>query len=766
MYSENNEIKENLDEKIDKKDNINSKKENENEIISEIGNKNKIISKDIAETVVTIILDKIISNIIVDTKIKYTYSKFPGHCFQYIHKLMSSYLRNNFIFHENGIDNLSYQQNLLFFDKKPINKINNWEKIKEPSVPGLDRHITGKNKVIKLTKKEEVYYINNNERETNISDINSIQINSKDEMEEINSLKESIEKINIKKIEKVEKKEKKKKYRIKKTLGEIIREKELKQKEYNKKIKKEKILKKSEEKENKNINEDKDDENSFVLAMTARDLNDIDNTYNFYNNNEENDLLRKEREELLIRKEKERIKEEEQKKKDKKKKFKIQIKKNFESNILTFDPNGQIIRKRLTNLDIIKKDFKNPKLEIKDNNIKSLPIEKRRSILRPIKENKNNIKNINKTNLQKEIIIFNPNDKIDLFDFEKNKKKFNDNNNKEIKISGNNFELVKPEVGVVISNEYSNRKKEGGFQYFKKYNKPSMKDYSKLSLFSGHLLSSYMYSNNNDNNFDITNNYKDKDENNYFGFKDEFNENNPLFQDGYKIPSLNQTKNKIKINESDESRSSVNINNLNILKNKKFFLKNEKNKNKKYFIHSYDSIKLNSNRYKNYNSYNSIKLNENIKNNNLKNIFIENEENNFNKKYNSIDTDSYSYLRNKEYIIKGKKGLKRRRELPIITENNGKKDILDEFIDTNEIDKFNFRIIKNTKWGNEVNSDPLYQNRNKFIKSNNNYLQTDGNINIFRKGNSNNRIKSGVNAIYNRKIDKNKVKSLLKPIFN
>ena len=174
-----------------------------------------------------------------------------------------------------------------------------------------------------------------------------------------------------------------------------------------------------------------------------------------------------------------------------------------------------------------------------------------------------------------------------------------------------------------------------------------------------------------------------------------------------------------------------------------------------------------SNRYKNYNSYNSIKLNENIKNNNLKIIFTEGEENNFNRKYNSINTDSYSYLRNKSYIINEKKGLKRRRELPIITENNGKKDILDEFIDVKEIDKFNFRIIKNKKWGNDIDSDPIFQNRNKFIKFYNNHLQTDGNINIFRKGNINNRIKeSGVNAIYNRKIDKNKIKSLLKPIFN
>ena len=194
MYSENNEIKENFDEN-DINDNKNHYKEDENEIKNEIKNKNiQLISKDIAETVVTLILDKIILNIIVESKIKEIYSNLSGHCFKYIHKLMSSYLRNNFIFHENGIDNLSYQQNLVFFDKKPINKINNWEKIKEPLAPEFDRHITGKNKVIKLTKKEEIDYINKNEKEINISDINSMQINSKDEIEEINnSLKKSMD---------------------------------------------------------------------------------------------------------------------------------------------------------------------------------------------------------------------------------------------------------------------------------------------------------------------------------------------------------------------------------------------------------------------------------------------------------------------------------------------------------------------------------------------------------------------------------------------
>ena len=121
-------------------------------------------------------------------------------------------------------------------------------------------------------------------------------------------------------------------------------------------------------------------------------------------------------------------------------------------------------------------------------------------------ELENSMKNKNKS--QKEDIIFNPNDKIQLFDFEYPKMK---NINKEINISGNNFRLVKPEIGVIISNENNKQKKEGGFEYIKKYNKPSMNEYNqKLSYNSqnsNNLLSSYISL---DNNTENVNNNKDE----------------------------------------------------------------------------------------------------------------------------------------------------------------------------------------------------------------------------------------------------------------
>ena len=53
---------------------------------------------------------------------------------------MSTYLKNIFIFYENGtdIENKSYQDNIIFYDKIPINKKNNWDiKLKSIFCPRL-----------------------------------------------------------------------------------------------------------------------------------------------------------------------------------------------------------------------------------------------------------------------------------------------------------------------------------------------------------------------------------------------------------------------------------------------------------------------------------------------------------------------------------------------------------------------------------------------------------------------------------------------------
>ena len=738
VNQENNKLevkKENKETIINNNNNYNNNKnENNNNKIDQI----KIETHDTSENVVTMILDKIISDILVEKKIKDIYKKLPNHCFDFIQNLINPYLKNNFLLYENGLENLSFQKRLLY-DRDPINKINEWGMIQEPTPPGLDRFTNGKNKLIKFSYKDEVDYNErkndkNNETE---NDINNSELNNNVENNKNNEVKNENNIIKEVKEEEVNKPKKRKKYKLKKTFGEIVRERKLKEKlmqKENKDIKN----------NNKNNENEGETEHSIILEMTSQDLKNIDMTCALYNDNEENDLLRKEREKLLIEKEKERIKLEKQKKKKKIKK--VQITKDFEPDKLTFDSNGQIIKKR-TNLEEIKKDFNKPKLKIIDFNSKSLetPIKERKSIKQKISINR--IRNITKNKPikikeikeEKEQIIFNPNDKKDI---DVDRVYFRKSSNEAIDISGNNFELVNPEVGVVITNENQNMKKEGGFDYLKKYNKPSINDYSKLSYNSQNSrnFSSYMSMNNNSNNIsnnsindNINYNSKDYDEQPYMGYKEEFNDNNnPLLQGGYQIMT------------PVNSNKKYNSNLLNAYTDKTNLSQKIKNRSRKELIHSYDTIKLNNNRYNK--SYNSIKLNENIENNNLQSIFLDKDDYNNNKNYKSIDNESY-IGRN---LLNSNRRLKRRRELPIITESNGNKNILNELVDVNEINKFNFLIVKNKKWGNDnYPESPIYQKRSNLIRSQN-YLQSEGKMNKFRKSNLNNRIKnSGINIVNN-----------------
>ena len=159
------------------------------------------------------------------------------------------------------------------------------------------------------------------------------------------------------------------------------------------------------------------------------------------------------------------------------------------------------------------------------------------------------------------------------------------------------------------------------------------------------------------------------------------------------------------------------------------------------------------------NSFNSIKLNDDIKYNNLKNFFDENENDDINSAYKHRSIENESYLGRS--IFNEKRFLKKRRELPIITESNGNKNILNEYVDINKIGKINFRIVKDKKWSNNlVNSVPQNKFKNKLFNSKN-ILQNESNKNIFRKSNLNNRFKeSGINIINNIRINdkKNNIK--------
>ena len=289
-----------------------------------------------------------------------------------------------------------------------------------------------------------------------------------------------------------------------------------------------------------------------------------------------------------------------------------------------------------------------------------------------LKIGKNTIKKIR----EESEIIRNPNDE-DLFK-RKNKLKILEKKNDYIIPSGQNFDIMIPEVGVTIINE-KKKKKIGGFNFSEKFNKPSMEEFSKLAFDTENLNSKRFLSGSlshkkilSDSNVNNTN---DNNKNNYIGYSKEFNNDNPLIQNAHPI-ILNKRN-------SFSQNNILNYDNLNYNKSE---LMNE--------------IKL------------SKKLNNVI---NLKSIFNENDENKNFKSYKNLNiksmrpTGSNIFRRNiSGNLFKFK------------TEENNY-DIINE----KKIDKFNFKIVKDRNWG--LDNDQFNNKNNYFVKPHkNNHIKELG----------------------------------------
>ena len=167
--------------------------------------------------------------------------------------------------------------------------------------------------------------------------------------------------------------------------------------------------------------------------------------------------------------EKEKLKKLEQlrKEKEKEKRKKLNIfnfanKKDFDSKKYTFDSNGQVIQYHPYKLEMNSNELLESKSIVGktkiENNLNQLPIIE------------NNIK-----------INHNKNKKIRV---DKNKKyylKYNEENKRKkipIPPAGSNFNIIKPEIGVII---HENDKTKGGnMNFVSKYNKTSIEEYSKI----------------------------------------------------------------------------------------------------------------------------------------------------------------------------------------------------------------------------------------------------------------------------------------------
>ena len=524
-----------------------------------------------------------------------------------------------------------------FFDNPPKVIHNTWEEIEEPECPTLDRNIH-RNIIIDYNKNSEDELIN--EENSRILSQNQTHLKISDS---INNPKKQ-------------------------------------------KIKKNSISINS--KNNDNISNDNNNNNNKkenkipLIDLPSFDLpvEKYENEYIIKNNNLENNKLRKEWEELNLIKLNQQKNEQMKKKKEQQKNSSLNNKKLIDGKKITFDSNGKIIYiKQLPSNNYNNNEFFNSKLTIgPDKIIKGTDIRNffktvRKSTIRPTKkfdmkllrakitnnpfqddsssesndENNNNKKPtskhqsrkgskiikklINPKTKKQEIIEYNPiNNLDDKFNVKKTKIVIENKDKGEIIAAGQNFDIMNPEVGVRIYNEKGN-KKEGGFDFVKKYNKSSLKNYDSLKIDNENNNISKIKTNSfiNSSNYLTENNSKTNlnsfiNENNY--------NNNSLF---------NSDTNLNKIYDLNENNNiNYNINNVinnNIIENSASF-KSHRNKlfSSNSLFKSYD-IKR-SYRFMRSDFDDEIKLN---KIDNLKNYF--NDDNNNNNKlkniYNNFNTE-------------------------------------------------------------------------------------------------------------------------------
>ena len=733
--------------KEEKKDNENKDNLNINQNATQIQS-----SSDIADSVVTIILDKIISNAVINSKINDIYKTMNDHCFNFLTEFMNPYLKNNFIFYENGIDDLEYQKKQIYYCYKPINKLNTWNILPEPKSNEVDRCANTKAKMVKYKKytdlkdnglKESSFAL---DAEEDIKHLKSDDHNVFDENEDRTNYNLGI------------KSKKDNKYNIVKNKTENnlqkIKEKQNKEKEKKEEEKKEKDEKNKKERINIYFNNDfpKKKEKEEVLELST--LDDLpkeayENKYSIINSNDENNRLRREKEIEIQKREEMKILEKENQDRKNRQQLMKRMEKEFDGNRYTFDPNGKIINLRSKNYENLEGGFifSRQKIKTEKNNKKRQPIslmdvvypvegvdqtekmeeneEDDLNIKTPIKvkgKKSDSVVNKIESDLSKINVIKNE----DEFLINENENKFNKKEKKESVVpSGANFDKIVPEVGVIIRGENMREVKEGGFDYVKKYNKHSFNELSRYISDSANLNShnfSSINSNNdiNKNNNNI-NNYGNNDylrteENNYVGYRDEFNDSNPLIQNAHNLNNKNNLNNYSSDLNRYYSLNAINLNN---------------NSKRRSLLKSYDRIKTENDQS------NIIQLSKNLNSQKLTNIFDDTLNNNNNFR-NSLDIDNFENLNYLERAVLPFKNLRYKKQngirklINIDNTNNNERLNADQAF----MNKFNSQIVKNKEWGKE--EEDVYKIQEKLNKEMSGENQDKS---MFRRRRDNNRMK-------------------------
>ena len=398
--------------------NVPKKETEENKEVSQdnqANSTNNNPSSDIAETVAMVLIDKIISTVVITNKVNETYKTLNDHCFNYLINFINPYLETNFIFYENGIEDPEYQKNKIYFDRKPLEKINTWNIISEPETNEIDRYENTKTKIMKYKKYSDMqidgvkesslaFDIDDENKNIHSSENESIRIQKNQDKVKEKSIKEQnkenkdISNSNIKpKIPSLS--------QSIKSLNEVQKKEEQK-----KKIKlppRKKIMNK--------FSDDmapKKKEKEEILEISVTDdlpQEAYENIYSIINSNDENNRLRRERELQIEQRHAQKLLEIEKEKRAKQKLYR-RLDKDFDSNRLTFDPNGKIINLRTINENLAG-DFISSRIKVKSEQNKKKELFELKDVVYPIKGMELNTINEKRNNENimnnKEIIFFN-----------------------------------------------------------------------------------------------------------------------------------------------------------------------------------------------------------------------------------------------------------------------------------------------------------------------------------------------------------------------
>ena len=633
-----------------------------------------------SETISRIIIDKLISNVILGNNIKCINSKLNKHIEKFMFQMISPLMKVNYFYHETDQDKTD--ENIILFDKEQINKINTWEIIPEPETCVVDR-FARKNKLItnKLKKSD---------KNINIWDNAFKELEGEQDIKNSNNSNKGNDKIL---------------FGLNKT-----------KKKYSNRILFNKFLIKKKKIETNEDNKEKEKKKELILEIPGVDIpyNNKEKIHILLNDTEENDRLRNEWKFQEIEKKKKLLKEQLNQKKLKQKLLFNKEIKIFNPNGVTFDSNGNILKLNLQNVNSFQNGFISSKTSLKKKNEEKTPLLTSFQITHNSKNN------------NKEIIEYNQEEKIRYnMDFGLNNLNFNldkENNNKKKKpeniiLSGSNFDKINPEIGVIISNNDNEKeKKVGGFDYIKKYNKPSMNELSQFlsnsnsnsNLNSYSKIASFLNLNSNINNY------------NYIGYKEHFNEEkNPLFQNAVYI---NEDK------KNKKSRNSFLMSTKKSLSNENIFQRNSlmKNNNNNIILFKGQNFNINDN------ATNNILLSQKFNLPNLKLVFSEANENHINTDINKMKNKKLGKIKvmkeNKSNIIYSMKDLKKNKNnnLPEIKFDNNQKrkifgqDYINKFL-INTIQKRNMSYDNFDNINNDINKENSY--KNIFLRAKKNKLK-------------------------------------------